>query len=67
MIYRQHAEKLIAEFLTHNPKEVMINCAGEEMPDKLTAYTQNIIEYSDLLVQNFCMVYGLEYKNNRRN
>jgi len=67
MIYRQHAEKLIGEFLSANPDEIVMTCAGEEMPDKLTAYVQNVSEYADMLVQNFCLVYDLKYKNNRRN
>jgi len=64
MIYRQHAEKLIAEFLSNNPEEIIIQCAGEGA-DKLTSYTICIQKYSDLLVQNFCMIYGLEYVNKR--
>ena len=64
MIYRQHAEKLIAEFLSNNPEEIKIQCAGEGA-DKLTSYVVCVQEYSDLLVQNFCMIYDLKYVNKR--
>lgn len=65
MIYRQHAEKLIAEFLSQNPEEVVVHCGDHEIPNKLTSYVMNIQEYSDLLVQNFCLIYGLEYVNKK--
>ena len=60
MIYRQHAEKLFAEFYSANP-EMLDTKDGALTSD--VAFINQVTEYADIMVQRFCVTYGLGYIN----
>ena len=63
MIHYQVAEKVIGDFLTHNP-----DCINTEdgTYDTITAFVDTVRKYASLLTQDYCMRYGLEYIDKRQ-
>ena len=62
MIYRQHAEKLITEFLAANPE--YIDTKDGALSTEI-AFLDMVTNLSDVLVQRFCVTYGLGYINQK--
>ena len=62
MIHYQVAEKVIGDFLTHNPECIDTK---DGTYDTITAYTDTIRKYASMLTQDYCMRYGLPYIDKR--
>ena len=62
MIYRQHAEKLLTEFLAANPE--FIDTKDGALSTEI-AFLDMVSKLSDIFVQRFCVTYGLQYINHK--
>ena len=62
MIYRQHAEKLFSELYSANP-ELLDTKDGGLTTD--VAFISQVANNADIMVQRFCVTYGLTYINQK--